>query len=383
MASVLLLKNAEVYSPSFLGKKDILCLEGKVAKIGSVNSSHLDGLEIPYDVLDLEGMFLLPGLLDPHEHLIGGSGEAGYASRSPEMTVPEIVRGGITTVVGCIGVDTFTRNIHSLLAQAKFFNEEGLTAYIWSGGYSVPPPTLTGSIKSDLILVNEVIGAGEIAISDVRSSQPTLPEIARIVSQAYVGGMLTGKAGVTHFHLGEGKYHLQPLFDLLANYDVNATSLYPTHINRNPQLLKEGAAITHSGVTIDFDTCDGDLIPSLKSFIEHEGDLNFLTLSSDASFTSPSFLFEQIKEAMKVFKWSLEKILPLVTTNTARILQLRTKGYIGPGADADLVAVDRTTLEIIHVVAKGKLFIKDGKSVYNQRILESSNRKIEIYGKKK
>ncbi|MDD4976498.1 MAG: beta-aspartyl-peptidase [Bacteriovorax sp.] len=383
MASILLLKNAELYSPVYMGKKDILCIEGKITKIGNVNSAHLDLLEIPYDILDLEGMFLFPGLIDPHEHLIGGSGENGYCSRSPEMTIPEIVRGGITTVVGCIGVDTITRNMHSLLAQAKFFNEEGLTTYIWSGGYSVPPSTLTGSIKSDLILINEVIGAGEIAISDVRSSEPTLAEMGRIVSEAYIGGLLTGKAGVTHFHLGDGKYHLKFLFDLLEHFDVLPTSLYPTHLSRNPQLLKDGARITRAGVTIDFDTCEGDLVPALKAFMEHTGDLNFLTLSSDASFTSPGFLYEQIKEAMKVFNWSLEKILPLVTTNTARILKLRNKGHIALEADADLVAVDRSTLEINHVIAKGKLFIKDGKSLYNQLILDRSNRKIEIYGKKK
>lgn len=383
MAAVLLLKNANIYTPAPIGKADILCLEETIVKIGNINAETFLQLEIPVEIIDLEGAIVFPGMIDPHEHIIGGSGEKGYGSRSPEITVPEIVAGGITTLVGCIGVDTITRNMHSLLAQAKFFNDEGLTAYIWSGGYPVPPATLTGSIETDMILVHEVIGAGEIAISDYRSSEPSPNELAKLVVQGYNSGILTGKAGVTHFHLGEGKKGLLPLIDLLEQYDINLTSIYPTHVNRNAELLKQSAGVSQMGMTIDFDCCDGDLIPSLQSFQDHSGDFNFLTLSSDASYTSPLFMYQQMQDALKHFKWPLEKILPLVTTNTARILKLPKKGKIAVGADADFVCVDTGNFTIQHVIARGKFFIREGALVYNRKGLADSNRKIEIYGKKK
>lgn len=382
MASVLILKNANIYAPEPRGVKDILCIEGRIAKIGTVHLEQLKVMEIPYEVYDLEGAIVFPGIIDPHEHIIGGSGERGYRSRSPEITIPELIAGGITTVVGCIGVDTITRNMFSLLAQAKFYNEEGLTAYIWSGGYPIPPKTLTGSIEKDMILVHEVIGLGEVALSDYRSSEPALRDLAREVAKTYNGGILTGKSGVTHFHMGNGKYHLQPVLDLLNEFDIKETCLYPTHVNRNPEILKQGALATHQGITIDFDCSECDLVSSLESFIDHNGDFNFITLSSDASFSSPATLLEQVKAVIKHFKWPLEKILPLITTNTARILKLDKKGRIEVGADADFVSVDPGSFNLLHVVAGGRFFMREGHILYHQKILDNSNRKIEIYGKK-
>ena len=61
----------------------------------------------------------------------------------------------------------------------RALDEEGITAFMWSGYYAVPVRTLTGSIERDLLLIDKVIGAGEIAISDHRSTQPTFDEFAR------------------------------------------------------------------------------------------------------------------------------------------------------------------------------------------------------------
>ena len=56
--------------------------------------------ELPVETVDAEGGFVVPGLIDPHEHLLGGSGESGFSSQTPEITLSEIVAAGITTVVG-------------------------------------------------------------------------------------------------------------------------------------------------------------------------------------------------------------------------------------------------------------------------------------------
>lgn len=382
MASILLLKNAEIYSPSKLGKQDVLCIEGKIVKIGTIDETSLKGLDLPYEVIEAKGFLITPGFIDPHEHLIGGSGEKGFSARSPEITIPELIRGGITTVVGCIGVDTYTRTMEGLLAQAKYFNEEGLSTFIWSGGYPFPPTTLTDSILSDMMLVHEVIGAGETAISDLRSSQPTNNEIAKLIANTYNGGVMTGKCGVTHFHMGDGKRHLEPLVEVMRDFDVDPCCIYPTHVNRNPELLKQGAALTKQKVTIDFDVCDEDLVPSLKKFVDHGGDLEFLTISSDASFASPETMLWQIQKVFQELKWPIEKILPILTSNTARLLKMPNKGRIDLGADADILVMNPKTLELEYVIAKGKIFMRNQEVIYRQECLKYSNRKIEIYGQK-
>ena len=210
-----LIEGGELYTPVYASRQDVLLVGDKVARIGGVDRSALEKTGLPTEVVDASNCFVTPGLIDPHEHLLGGSGEEGFETQTPEIALREIVGAGITTVVGCLGTDTTTKTMLGLLAKAKAFNAEGITAFVYSGGYNVPPVTLTGSVRNDMLLVSEVIGAGEIAISDARSTEPSNAELARLVRDAYVGGILSGKSGVTHFHVGSGGKRLAPLRALL------------------------------------------------------------------------------------------------------------------------------------------------------------------------
>src|SRR4029453_17543574 len=100
--------------------------------------------------------------------------------------------------VGLLGTDDTARGPRELLATVHALREEGLAAWAFAGGYHVPPATLTGTLRDDLVFVEALIGVGEVAISDHRSSQPTLDELLRIASECHVAGVMTGKAGVLH-----------------------------------------------------------------------------------------------------------------------------------------------------------------------------------------
>lgn len=197
-----LIENGEVYLPEPGGRMSVLLMNNAIARIGNIERADVERLGVELEVIDASGCVVTPGLIDPHEHLLGGSGEEGFNSQTPEITLTELVTAGITTVVGCLGVDTTMKTLAGLLAKAKGLREEGLTAYIWTGGYNVPPTTITASVRDDIMFIEEVIGAGEIAIADERSTAPVPHELARLVKDAYVGGMLSRKAGVTHFHTG-------------------------------------------------------------------------------------------------------------------------------------------------------------------------------------
>ncbi|MGD9347519.1 MAG: beta-aspartyl-peptidase, partial [Candidatus Aminicenantes bacterium] len=193
---VTLVKGGDIYSPEPLGEKDILILDSKIGAICGPGQIGVSGL--PINELDASGYRILPGIIDGHAHILGGGGEGGPSTRAPEITVEDIVTSGVTTVFGCLGTDGTTRHMESLLAKANGLAIEGITTYIFSGSYQIPVVTLTGSIRTDLILIDKVIGAGEIAVSDHRSSQPTYEEFCRLASECRVGGMLGGKAGVLH-----------------------------------------------------------------------------------------------------------------------------------------------------------------------------------------
>jgi beta-aspartyl-dipeptidase (metallo-type) len=375
-----LLHGGEVYVPEPTGKTDVLFACGRIAQIGNIDVNALERTGLPVEVCDVHDCYVVPGLIDPHEHLLGGSGEQGYATQTPELALREIVSAGITTVVGCLGTDTTTKTMPGLLAKAKAFNAEGLTAYIYSGGYNVPPVTLTGSVRTDLLYISEVIGAGETAISDARSTEPSAAELARLVRDAYVGGILSGKAGIVHFHVGAGSRRLALLRTLLDDFEIDPGRLYPTHVQRTQELMLEAVELSRRGVSVDVDTVEHDLVKWLKFYFDHDGDPARITASSDAAVNSPRTLLEQIRLCAR--ELPIEKVLPVVTRNTAMALKLPTKGCIRTGFDADLVVLSKDMLEVVHVFANGRCFIRNGAFNVTEQFLKESNREIVIHGDK-
>src|SRR4051794_11303610 len=228
-----LIHGGEIYAPGPMGRGSVLIGGETILKVGDVDRIALDSLKIDYETIDATGCIVAPGLIDPHEHLIGASGTGGFANSAPPIFLTEIVSAGITTVVGTLGTDSTTTNMAGLVARVKGLNQAGITAYCYTGGYNVPPSTLTGSVKADLLLIEEIIACGEVAISDDRSTDPTPHELARIINESYVGGLLTGKAGVTHFHVGPREKRLSMLRESMRDYDVPPKTLYPTHVERN------------------------------------------------------------------------------------------------------------------------------------------------------
>ncbi len=377
-----LIRDAEVFAPEPLGRKDILLAGGKIETVAEPGRLRLDGLEV--ETLDGEGLRVLPGLIDPHVHILGGGGEGGPATRAPEIRIEDIVSNGVTTVIGCLGTDGVTRHMASLLAKARALEIEGVSTFIFSGSYEIPVRTLTGSVRSDLVLIDKVIGAGEIAVSDHRSSQPTFDEVARLASECRVGGMLGGKAGVLHLHLGDGKRKLDFFFRLISETEIPATQLVPTHANRNPGLFEDALRWVAAGGSIDVtvgpDPGPGDpdigIEDCVRAFLGRGLPLERLMVSSDSNGSLPVFdasgrlvrlTVATEKDFTRKFKdLVLNDILPLdravrlFSTNAAEFYKLAGKGRIAPGADADLVLVDKD-LALTDVFARGRRMVAGGR----------------------
>jgi len=374
-----LIKGIEVYSPKYLGIKDVLIVGDKIGKI----DDEVDILGVEVEIIDGKGKRLLPGFIDSHVHITGGGGEGGFKTRTPEIVLSDVIKGGITTIVGTLGTDGITRSLENLYAKAKALEEEGITTFIYTGSYRVPPVTFTGSIMKDLILIDKVVGVGEIALSDHRSSQPTIEELKRLVADARVSGILSGKAGVVNIHMGDGKEGLDMLMEIVDTTEIPITQFYPTHVNRNPYLFRQGIEFAKMGGFIDFTTSsdpvfyeEGEVKASkaLKKCIEDDLEDN-VTLTSDGQGSLPKFnekrelvglqvgrvttLFKEVRDA--VFDGvPLEKAIKAITVNPAKILKLSSKGYIKEGYDADMVLIDGE-YNIDTVIAKGRIMMKDKK----------------------
>lgn len=375
-----LIENGDVYGPEPLGRVSVLLNGGSILKIGEVDTAALEKLDLPIEVIDASSCIVTPGFIDPHQHLLGGSGEEGFSSQTPEISVSEIIAAGITTVVGCLGVDTTMKTMPGLLARAKALKEEGLSAYIWSGGYNVPPTTITNSIRNDIMFIDEVIGAGEVAISDARSTDPTAQELARLVNDAYVGGLLSKKAGVTHFHVGETEGRLKLLHQLIDDFHTPPQCIYASHVERNKKLLRDAIQLTRAGCFVDFDTAGEDLTEYICFYFKNDAEPGQLTLSSDAGMTSPSNLLAQIRRCAQGGCVELSQLLSLVTKNTATVLKLEDKGQLAVGKAADALVLEAKSLELREVIAGGKRLYRDGGLDFKESYLENSNRVIDLVG---
>lgn len=379
---MLLLKNAELYAPTPVGRTDLLVAGGQIVRI----EPRIQIPERLCDVFDASDVVAVPGLIDSHVHILGGGGEGGYATRTPELVLSDAIRGGVTTIVGCLGTDGVTRSLAGLLAKARGLDEEGLSTFIYSGDYAVPVRTLTGSIEHDLLLVDKVIGVGEIAVSDHRSTQPTFHELARIAAEARRGGILSGKAGVVNVHVGDGRRGLSLIRRVLDETEIPPAQFVPTHINRNPTLFAEGIAHAKAGGLVDFTTStvpayleDGEVRCSrgLRAMLEAGVEVSQITFTSDGQGSLPRFdaegrlkgldvgrvtsLFAAVRDAVVEEGLPLGTALQVVTSNPARILKLRGKGVIAAGADADIVLLDPKTLEVRGVIARGRWLMQNGE----------------------
>lgn len=380
-----LIRQGTVFAPDPLGTKDILISGGKIAAVSEPDKIKIKGMD--FEAVNASEKIIIPGLIDSHVHIIGGGGEGGPATRAPEITIEDIIECGVTTVIGCLGTDGTTRHMESLLAKARGLEVEGVTTYIFSGSYQIPPVTITGSIRSDLILIDKVIGAGEIAISDHRSSQPTFEEFSHLAAECRVGGMLGGKAGVLHVHLGDGPRKLEMLFRLIKETEIPATQVIPTHVNRNAQLFANAIKFVQSGGFIDLTAGDDpearngteiSIGESIRILLEKKASLSQVTISSDSNGSLPVFddkgnllgltiatqksLLKNIRYLVQKKVLKLQDAVKLLTVNPAFLYKLHQKGEIKVNKDADLVLLDKN-LNMTDSFAKGKVMMANKKLI--------------------
>lgn len=382
---MLLIRGGHVFTPDDMGTQDVLIGGGKILAIGDDLPSGLSGGIV--EEVDAGGLLLLPGFIDSHVHITGGGGQGGPELRNRDILLGSITTAGVTTVIGMIGFDCVTRTMEELIAKARALTFEGITAYALTGGYEVPTPTLTGSVRRDLAFIEQIVGVGEIAISDHRSSQPTSTELKKIAAEARIGGLVGKKSGTLVLHIGEGTRGLDPLMELVNETEIPASQFIPTHVNRNQRLFEQSVAYARDIGAVDITAgISPDLgfpnstkpSQAVRRILEAGADIERVTLSSDSNGNMPvlnskgevvGVLVQEVKHLYnEVRDLVVEEQLPIdvairpVTRTVAQKYGLGSKGEIALGRDADLLLVERDmTLRCVY--ARGQLMVRDGETL--------------------
>ena len=371
-----LIRGGEIYAPDHVGARDILLVGERVVLIK-------ENVEVPRSleasVIDASGCMVVPGFIDPHVHVLGGGGEGGPATRVPEISLTDLTLAGVTTVVGVLGTDNVSRSAEALLAKTKGLRLEGVSAYMYTGSFHLPPATITGSVKRDVALIEEVIGV-KTAVSDHRDSQMSVHELSRLSSEARFGGMLGGKVGIVHVHLGDGPDGLDPVNKVIKRGNIPISQFLPTHVSRSPMLLEQGIDLVRRGGSIDLNPSEDEsgTLSVVEKLRDSGIDLTRVTFSSDGNGTLCRFdeegelvgygvgmvstLIETFRAIVASGTLPLTEALRLFTSNPADILGLSGKGRIGEGLDADILILDGD-LNVDKVFARGRLMVDEGRAV--------------------
>ena len=366
-----LIKNIRVFRDGAWKPSELLMADKRIAAVDDRLDCRLPGLEI----LDGRGMRAIPGYIDQHVHITGGGGEGGFSSPVPPLRFSAPVKAGVTTLVGLLGTDGTTRSVESLVAKTKAFREQGLTCFCLTGAYEYPSPTVTGSVRRDIVLIEECIGV-KIAICDHRSATITREELTRLASDAHQAGILSGKPGIVHLHTGSGKDQLNILFDVLEHSEVPISTFRPTHLAGK---IDQAIRFANMGGFIDI-TCDPDNMEKRCAIIRRaleECPAGSVTLSTDGNGSMPvwnekkemigigagkiSALHDTVRGLVRCENLPLEEAILPVTVNPAKALGLAgKKGVLAPGADADILLLDED-LNIDTTIALGRVLLREGR----------------------
>jgi len=381
---MILIQQATVFSPTPRGKMDILIGGGKILAMEKrIDPSGIPGIT---QKIDASSTILVPGFIDGHQHFTGGGGEGGFHTRVPELTVSMNFRNGVTTAIGLLGTDSLTRSIENLYAKTQAFNAEGLTAFMLTGAYWHPSPTLTGSVARDIVFLQPVIGL-KLALADSRGPHLEARDLAALASDVQVAGLVANKPGIITVHTGVKSQTLDLIFEIVEKFEIRPSIFIPTHVNRKSEKLNSQALmLAEKGCVVDA-TCHAELSTSNTSWMnaaefalraKDNGLLEQVSFSSDAGGSmpiwnqdrsriigmgvgSPASLLFELNLLVNQKGVPLEHALQPLTTTPARIYRLdHRKGTVDVGKDADLILLDPSSFTIRDVLATGEWVVKKG-----------------------
>ena len=375
---ITLIQGGHLYGPEDLGTKDLLVINGKIERMADEIKLSEEVFRRA-EIVPAGGKLAFPGFIDQHVHTTGGGGSGGPLTRVKEVYFRDVVKSGITTLVGTLGTDTVSRSLETLLVKAKALNLSGLNSFIYTGSLLFPPATLTGSVEKDIVLISEVVGV-KAGVGETVFARPDLRELENLFTEVKRAGSLSGKNAVVHVHMAASAQEwVQTIESILEGRDLPTQLVVLTHVNRSPVLLERSFAYARKGGRIDATTCvrpperPTAVKPSkvLRRYLDEGLPPENLTFTSDGNasriladgvvdYTRVGSLLEEFRDCVQKEGIPLPQALAVVTRNAADRLGLaKERGILREGAFADL-ALFTQNLELTDLMAGGKWLLRNG-----------------------
>lgn len=350
----MLIKNCRMIIDGEEQFKDILVENEKIVSI----EDDLSGVSSD-EIIDAAGNYVISGVIDPHVHM-----------RDPGMTHKEdfttgsmaCAKGGITTFFDMPNTVPNTITEETLLEKKKLHKGKSYVDYgFWFGGSKADNHDEVKKVQ-DKVIATKVfmnVSTGNMLVEDEKVLEDIFKN-SKLVG-VHAEGEMIPKAISLSEKLDVPVYlcHLSTKEDVQYVREAKKKGLKvygevtPHHlflnvsdVEKNPLLRmkpelktkEDNEALWEGVLDGTIDTIGTDHAP--HRIEEKKAKLTFGIPGAENSL-------EMMLKAVRCDKISLEKLMKIMSENTAEIFGLKNKGKIAVGYDADLVIVDMTTEEII------------------------------------
>ncbi|MSU46634.1 MAG: hypothetical protein EXS42_05800 [Lacunisphaera sp.] len=368
--SSLLIRNVRLVEPGKLIRPgDVLVRDGRIVAIGSIGAKSTAGAEI----VDGAGRLLTPGLIDVHTHGIMHSlyesGPDGLLAAARELG-----RFGVTTVLPTIVPqirDGWLDRLGELSAAIPSVSEVNIPGLHIEGPFMAVSGAGCPTLPGDLELLEKIVSAcaGRLAVMSVSPDAPNIVPVIRRLRREKITVFLThtranveqteaaldaGAVHATHFYdvfyapseIDPGVRPVGAVESILADprasvdFIADGVHVHPTAIRAAVE------AKTWMGIVLITDSIIGAGLPA--GIYDTPWGYQVKVSPQDAArHSTKNFLAGSaltmdrgMANLLRWLKLPPEQIWAMGTFNPARLLGLKRKGRLEPGADADLVLWD-------------------------------------------
>lgn len=349
----MLIKNCRVIIDGEEKIIDILAENGKIVSMEEEISAETA------NVIDAEGNYVIPGVIDPHVHM-----------RDPGLTHKEdfttgsmaCVKGGITLFFDMPNTVPNTITKETLAEKKQMHAGKSYADYaFWFGGSKADNHQEVAEVQNQVIATKVFmnVSTGNMLVEDDTVLE-NIFKASKLVGVHAEGDMvkkaieLSEKCDVPvylcHLSTKEEVEHVREakVKGLKVYGEVTPHHLFLNveDVERNPLLRmkpelktkEDNEALWEGILDGTIDTVGTDHAP--HRIEEKKEKLTFGIPGAENSL-------EMMLKAVRCEKISLEKLTEIMSRNAADIFGIKNKGRIAAGYDADLVIVDINTTEVI------------------------------------
>lgn len=356
-----MIRNARVlvHAQRCVKEEAVLIEDGTILDIASE-------CELPYaeQVIDAEGLYLAPGLLDTHTHGIGGFDFNTCAAQAIEEIIALEHAEGVTGFLASLVVENHAMTMERLQLLDSQVTDSLLGIHL-EGPFLNPKQKAV--MKEEFLRLPDIEEFRQfLRVSSRVSSMtiaPELPDAQRMIKEGTRQGIVmnvghsmadaqqvmqaqrNGAKGITHLYNAMSQHeHRNPgvvtgalLSDLMCELIVDGFHVHPDVVHATYRALGDDRIILISDANPYKAVADGEYSFSGKNIVIQDGKATVKETGRIAGSTLA--MNTALRNMCRYTGCSVESAVRMAAYNPARLYGWK-KGSIEPGYDADLMLMD-------------------------------------------